>query len=359
MKYLKILFTCLMMLPLLSYGQQTFEYEQPKVVSDGWETENLEKLYNNTSSLFEVLRQLEHNDHKINSFLLIKDHKLLLEEYYNDRTIGTPQDLRSVTKSIISILMGIAVDKGFVTSIDDPIQKYLPNIQPTKNLSPSKEQITIRHLLTMSTGLDCNDWDKKSKGQEDKVYKKKDWIQYTLDLPMIEKPGVTSTYCTMGVVIAAQIISNASNMPLYQFAKQFLFTPLGINNVVWKHTSKKEVIDVAKRIQMTPRDMAKIGLLLLHNGKWNNSQIVSKDWIKESLTAHTKISNIDYGFLWWTIPFGSKTAKVATGNGGQYIMIFKDLHLIAIFTGNAYNSQEDKLPFTIMNKAVLPMFLEK
>ena len=343
----------------MSFGQKTFKYTQPKMVSNGWETENLEKLYNNTSSLFDVLRQLEHNDHKINSFLLIKDGKLLLEEYYNERTIETPQDLRSVTKSIISILMGIAIDKGFVTSIDDPIQQYLPNIQPTKNLNTLKEQITIRHLLTMSTGLDCNDWDKKSKGQEDKVYKKKDWIQYTLDLPMVQEPGVVSTYCTMGVVIAAQIISNASNMPLDQFAKQFLFTPLGINNVSWKHTSKKEVIDVAKRIQMIPRDMAKIGLLLLNNGKWNNSQIVSKNWIKESLNTHTKISNIDYGFLWWTIPFGSKTAKVATGNGGQYIMIFKDLHLIAVFTGSAYNSQEDKLPFTIVNKAVLPMLLEK
>jgi len=359
MKHSKILLVYLMMLPLLSYGQQTFEYKQPKMVSDGWETENLQKLYSNTSYLYEVLRQLQHNEHKINSFLLIKSGKLLLEEYYNERTIKTPQDLRSVTKSIISILMGIAIDKEFITSLDDPIQKYLPNTRPLKNLSASKEQITIRHLLTMSTGLDCNDWDKKSKGQEDKVYKKKDWIQYTLDLPMVQEPGVTSTYCTMGVVIAAQIISNASGMSLDQFAKQFLFTPLGINNVSWKHTSKKEVVDVAKRIQMIPRDMAKIGLLLLNNGKWNNSQIVSKDWIEESLNAHTKISNIDYGFLWWTTPFGSKTAKVATGNGGQYIMLFKDLNLIAIFTGSAYNSQEDKLPFTIMNKAVVPMFLEK
>lgn len=215
----------------------------------------------------------------------------------------------------------------------------------------------------MSSGLDCNDWDKNSKGQEDKVYRKKDWLQYTLDLPMINEPGTVSNYCSMGVVIIAEIISQSSGMTIDKFAENYLFKPLDIANVSWGHTSNKAIIPSGKRLYMTSRDMAKIGQLILNNGKWNKKQVVSEKWIEESTTTKTKIGGIDYCYLWWNIPFKEKdkmiVSTVATGNGGQYVMVFPELDMVTVFTGGAYNSQEDKLPFAIMTDIFLPTFTNK
>ncbi len=211
----------------------------------------------------------------------------------------------------------------------------------------------------MSSGLDCNDWNSKSKGQEDKVYKKKDGLQYTLDLPMANGPGEVSNYCTMGTMLLGEVIEQSSRMSLDQFAEQYLFTPLGISNYYWGHTSKRSNVSASsKRLYMTTRDFAKVGKLILQGGQWEGRQLVSREWIREALTPKTQISGLDYGFLWWTIPFEVDgeiiLGKVATGNGGQYLMLFPDRDLIVVFTGGAYNSPDNKLLFEIVREAVLP-----
>lgn len=259
--------------------------------------------------------------------------------------------------------MGIAIDKGFIDNIDDPISKYLKPLAPKKNLDERKEKITIRNLLTMSSGLDCNDWDMKSKGQEDKVSKKRDWLQYTLDLPMINDPGAVSNYCSMGAILVAEIVSRASGMTIDKFAERYLFDPLGIVNVSWGHTSDKEIIPSGKRLYMTSRDVAKIGQLVLNDGKWMEQQLVSKKWIEESTIPKTKITGIDYGYFWWNLPFmvNGKVmiSKAATGNGGQYIIVLPEIDMVAIFTGGAYNSAEDKVPFAVMTNVFLPTFADE
>jgi CubicO group peptidase (beta-lactamase class C family) len=341
-------------------AQNTYTYKQPKKLNDGWETNNLKAHNVDSTLLYKMFNQLNTQKHKLHSILLIKNDEIILEEYFDTYALDTQHDLRSTTKSIRSILLGIAIDKGFINSIDDPISKYLKDLVPEKNRDERKDKITIKHLLTMSPGWDCNDWDATSKGQEDRVYKKKDWLQYTLDLPMINDPGKVSNYCSMGAMLVAEIISRASEMSIDTFAEQFLFKPLGIDNISWGHTSDKNVIASGKRLYMTPRDMAKIGKLILNNGKWNDTQVVSKTWIEEATTPKTKITGIDYGYLWWNFPFKFKEkftiAKLATGNGGQYIMVLPELEMVAVFTGGAYNSQEDKLPFVIMTDILLPTF---
>ncbi|MGB5818435.1 MAG: serine hydrolase [Saonia sp.] len=344
-----------------SFGQNTYTYSQPKKLEDGWKTSNMQSLHIDATRVYQLFNQLQEGKHKVHSILLIKNDELVIEQYFDNHSVDRQHDLRSVTKSIRSVLMGIAIDNGFVESVNDPISKYLKNPVPTKNLDEKKDEITIGHLLTMSSGLDCNDWDKKSEGQEDKVYRKKDWLQYTLNLPMIYEPGTVSNYCSMGVVLIAEIISRASGMAIDEFAEHFLFDPLGITNVSWGHTSNKEVIASGKRLYMTSRDMAKIGQLILNNGAWGGKQIVSKEWVEEATSPKTKITGIDYGFLWWSIPFKVNekviVSKTATGNGGQYIMILPELDMVAVFTGSAYNSQEDKLPFAIMADVFLPTFM--
>lgn len=344
----------------LCYGQISYQYYQPKEFKDGWKTNHLKSQNVDTTLINRLFSQMNNGKNKIHSVLLAKDNQLIIEEYFNGQSMEQPHDLRSVTKSIRAILMGIAIDKKIVEDVDDPISKYLKKPIPNKNLDQRKGKITIKHLLTMSSGLDCNDWDKKSKGQEDKVYRKEDWLQYTLDLPMINDPGKVSNYCSMGAVLIAEIISQASGMTIDDFAEQYLFLPLGISNVKWGHTSDKKNIPSGKRLYMTSRDMAKIGQLILNNGKWNQKQVVSEKWIEESTTPKTRITGMDYGYFWWNIPIKIDekviVSKTATGNGGQYIMVFPEMDMIAVFTGGAYNSQEDKLPFAIMKDIILPTF---
>mgnify|MGYP000063287869 CR=1 FL=1 len=341
-------------------AQKPYVYSQPKKLEDGWKTNSLKSQNADATLITKLFNKLQVKKNKIHSVLFVKNNQLIIEEYFDDHTENKQHDLRSVTKSITSILMGIAIDKGFIENINDPISKYLKNLGPTKNLDLRKQEITIKHLLTMSTGLDCNDWDKKSKGQEDRIYKKRNWLRYFLNLPMISKPGETSYYCTMGQVLATEIISQTSGMSIDKFAKKFVFTPLNITNVSWRHTSRKKVISSSKRLYMTSRDMAKIGQLILNKGIWNEQQIVSKKWVTESIKPVTKIAGIPYGYLWWSIPFKLNDkiiiSKTASGNGGQYIIIIPSLDIVGVFTGGAYNSQEDKLPFSIMNDIFLPAF---
>lgn len=339
-------------------AQSLYTYTKPETTDDGWKTNDLKTHVINPELINKMFIELKSEKHEIHSILVVKDEELILEEYFDTYSRNTQHDLRSVTKSIRSILAGIAIDKGYIESLDDPFLKYLKSHSPKKNKDHRKEEISIRDLMTMSTGLECNDWDRKSKGQEDRVYKKKDWIQYTLDLPVVNDPGEVSNYCSMGAILLAEIISQSSGMEIDEFAQVYLFKPLGIENVSWGHTSKKKIISSGKRVFMTPRDMAKIGQLILNEGNWKGKQIVSADWVNQSTTAKTKITNIDYGFLWWNIPFKYKdqifSSVVGTGNGGQYIMILSDLNLIAVFTGGAYNSENDKIPFAIMNQILLP-----
>lgn len=343
-----------------SYGQNTYLYSPPEKLEDGWETGNLRTLDVDTSRIYQLFNQLQGGRHKIHSILLVRDGRIVIEKYFGEYVVDKQHDLRSVTKSITSILMGIAIDKGFIDSIDDTYTRYIKDPAVRENRDERKKAITIRHLMTMSTGLDCNDWDRKSKGQEDRVYRKNDWLQYFLDLPMVNDPGTVSNYCTMGQVLATEAVSRASGMDIDTFAEEYLFKPLHITNVSWGHTSNKEVIPSAKRLYMTSRDLARIGQLMLNKGVWKGQRIVSEEWVEESTAPQTKITGIDYGLLWWTIPFRingeTVVSRSATGNGGQYLMIFPEEKLVAVFTGGAYNSQEDKLPFAIMNDVFLPTF---
>lgn len=353
----------LLFIRTFSYAQNPYLYSAPKQLEDGWATNDLRTLNIDTTGIYQLFEQAKNGENKLHSILLVRNNQLLIEEYFNGHSANKPHDLRSTTKSISSILLGIAIDKGFIDNIHDPISKYLKNPIPTKNIDKRKDEITLQHLVTMSTGLECNDWDKRSAGQEDKVYKKKDWIQYTLNLPMVNEPGDVSNYCSMGEVLLKEIISRASGMPINQFADEYLFKPLGMENISWGHTSGKNVISAGKRLNMTSRDMAKIGQLILNGGIWNGKQIVSEKWIEEATTPKTQITGVDYGYFWRNIPFKVNekvfVSKMATGNGGQYIMVFPELDIVAIFTGGAYNSQEDKLPFAIMNKVFLPIFIKE
>lgn len=323
-----------------------------------WQVSNKWSKTLDSTKIKSLVNFIENGDNGVESLLIAKKDSLLLDYYFKGYASQKTHDIRSATKSFVALLIGIALDKGLIENVNDPIQKYLGTLKPVKNKSVAKSRITIKHLLTMSSGFDCNDWDKKSRGQEDKVYRKKDWLQYTMDLPMVNEPGQQSAYCTMGTVLLGAILEQVSEQSLETFAHAHLFEPLLISNYQWGHTSKENVISSAKRLYLTPRDMAKIGILLLNQGKWDDQQIVSKNWVSEMTKAQTQLAGLQYGYLWWNIPFSDgiqvHNAKVAMGNGGQYIIVLQDVPLVIVFTGNAFNSKKDKLPLTWVQQYILP-----
>lgn len=340
-------------------AQNPYRYNEPFLFNDGWITNNITSHDIDSQLIYAMLEKMGQNEnHNIHSLLLVKNNELVLEEYFLHYNPEKLHDLRSSTKSITSLLVGIAVDKGFIESIDDPIFKYLPRKEHQVYLKGEKSKITIRHLLTMSSGLDCNDWNKKSPGQEDKMYKKRDWIEHVLNLSMINEPGEETAYCTGGVVLLGQVIAAATSQNYDDFAKKYLFEPLQISNYQWRYFNDNKNVDAGGHLFLTPRDMAKIGQLVLNNGLWNGKKIVSESWIKNSTSSQTSLGGVNFGYLWWNVDLQHKTDQVntifASGNGGQYIFIIPKLDLVCVFTGGNYNSEKDKLPFYLIQNSILP-----
>lgn len=296
------------------------------------------------------------DDHGIDGMLVVRHNKLVLEKYWNGYDKDTLHDLRSATKSITSLLAGIALDKGILHSIDDPMMDYLSKSYP--DTAESKRAIRLRHLMTMNTGLECDDRSFLSQGNEDRMYRSRDWVGYFLNLPVERVPGGQSQYCTGGVVTLGRVIADASGQSIVEFSRKNLFEPLGIENVTWSMFDQKRQVDTGGHLYMRPRDMAKIGQLVLQGGKWNGQQVVSRRWLEQSTSEQTQMDGgASYGFLWWrgVPPAGSGLPLIiqASGNGGQLIFIVPELDLVSVFTGSNYNSRKAGLPFELFYRYIL------
>ena len=214
----------------------------------------------------------------------------------------------------------------------------------------------------MSTGLDCDDSDRSTRGQEDRMYRSKDWLDYFLSLQSTANPGQETRYCTGGVIALGAAISSRANVDLTTFADNTLFDPLGIDNYQWARYNDGKGIDSGGHLLLTPRAMTKIGMLVSQNGVWSDENLVSSKWIQESTSAHTSINGNSYGYLWWrnVIPYGNKSVTVisARGNGGQAIFIVPEYDLVSVITGGYYNSDDVQVIYDIFHRAILPSVVE-
>ena len=297
------------------------------------------------------------SEHGLRSMLVMRRGKLVLEAYWNGYDKNAQQDIRSATKSITSLLVGIAIDHGFVKGIDEPLRTYLGSVYP--NSTALQQNITLEDLLTMRSGLACNDRDEGSPGQEERMYRERDWVCYFLNLPAVSPAGQATHYCTGGTIALGRVISEASKRAIPTFADEFLFKPLGIKEAHWSYFDNHRQTDTGGHLSLRPRDMARIGQLVLQGGVWNGQSLVPRAWIEQSTNEHTRIDGgKPYGYLWWRllVPFrGSDVSAIfAGGNGGQYIFVVPELELVAVFTGGNYNSRRAQRPFQIMNKYILP-----
>ncbi|TDW47975.1 CubicO group peptidase (beta-lactamase class C family) [Flavobacterium sp. 270] len=335
-----------------------YVYQQPKQDLDGILTGNIDKTSLDKTLLNEMMQKIVDGTYpNVHSVLIIKDGKLVFEEYFYEYNKGKLHELRSATKSFVSALTGIAIDKGLIKSKDETVLSFFPEYT-FKNLNEDKRAITIKNLLTNQSGLDCDVSNPKSEGNETTMNNSQDWIQFTLDLPMVDVPGGKGMYCSGNPITMGRIIEKATKMPLPEFAKQTLFKDLGIKNFTWNFKPDASSAETFCQVYLNSRDMAKFGLLYLNKGIWNGKQVISKEWVNESFTKQSVVQGVNYGFLWWLkylMVDGVKyTGKAAQGNGGQKIYVWEEQNMITVITGGNYNSQSPS--DEIIQKYILPSF---
>jgi CubicO group peptidase (beta-lactamase class C family) len=282
--------------------------------------------------------------------------RLLAEGYFNGFGPDTTHDLRSAGKSFVSAVAGIAVEQGLF-GIDDPISQLIPGFEQHDHMDDAKRSITVRNLLDMNSGLDCNDWNgASSPGWEEHMYGKQDWVGFVLDLPMANPPGTVPSYCTGGAVLLGHIIAVRSGKGLDEYANTWLLGPLGIHSVIWRRSPDGQAT-AGTGMQLRPRDLAKLGQLYLDGGAWNGARVEAPAWVAESQRRATSLGGDGYGFLWWKRaiagPDGAVEAFYADGNGGNYVFVFPALDLVVAFTGSNYNSERSRQPLAMLSTGIL------
>lgn len=296
----------------------------------------------------------------VHSILLLRNNRLVVEEYFYEYDRNVLHPLRSVTRSFISALTGIAMGKGIIKSIDEPVISFFPEYN-FGNSADIKKQITIRHLLTNQSGLDCKPGNEISSGFDLDMLNSDDWVKYTLEQTMTETPGIKGANCPGNAIVLGRILEKASGLSLDEFAKINLFKPMGISQFKWKFKPDRSSAGTYCQLYLKPRDIAKFGMLFLNNGKWDDKQIVPPGWIKESLAKHSLVDETDYGYLWWLKWIDAAGQRFegysSTGFGGQHIYLFPKYNFVAVITGGNYNKQS---PADIMLAThVLPYLKEE
>ena len=311
---------------------------------------------------------------KIGSVVVARRGKLVYEGYF-DGDAATLRDTRSATKSITDVLVGIAIDENKLSAVDVPVLALLPErARKMQNPDPRKDKMTVEDLLTMSSPLECDDWNDASRGNEERMYLIEDWAQFILDLPVRghmhvgekedpPKYGRYFSYCTGGVFVLSELLQKATGLRTDRYAQEKLFGPLGINDAQWVY-SPLNISQTGGGLRLTSRDLLKIAELYRNGGLWQGKRIVSEAWAKTSTQPHAQIDDqTDYGYLWWLKTFKAgntgNPAYFMSGNGGNKVAVFPELDLSVVITSTNYNTrgmheQTEKLLTDYILPAVQP-----
>jgi len=381
--YLAIL--CCAIWPVSCGPGNAYTYRIPTQTNDGWTTASLDDVGLDEAPLGELIERISRKDYQnIHGILIVKDGMLVFEEYFEgydfaytgpwssalnfrgkrtDYGIDTPHSLASVTKSITSALVGIAIDRGFIQDVDQPVFSSFPEYSQLSD--EQKDRITLKHLLTMTSGLRWNElevWLGNMGHDIVQLFLVPDQMSYILAKPVTTEPGTSWYYNGGAVCVLGEVIRKASGMRMDDFAERYLFAPLGITDYEWEYFNSG-TIHASGNLRLRPRDMAKFGYLYLNSGHWQGKQILSPEWIavstRESVSIpwgslagilHERYADIPethgdgYGYLWWlgTYEVDGKPvdAVQATGWGGQRITLFPDLDMVVVLTGGNYATHE-------------------
>jgi CubicO group peptidase (beta-lactamase class C family) len=319
--------------------------------TEGWQTSTPEEQGMQSQKLVEMMAHVQKNKFPIDSILIVRNGYLLLDAYFYPFLKAQKHNIMSCTKSIVSALIGIAIDKGYIQNVNQPITDFFPD-EAFANDYP-KKSITLENLLMMASGLKCRDsYLYRHWGFFD-MRASKDWAQFVLDLPMEATPGEKFEYCNGVSFLLSAIIQNTTKMKTLDFARTHLFEPLGITDVEWERSPQG--IDVGYgAMWLKAHDMAKIGWLYLNKGRWGEKQVVPSAWVEDSTRGHITATLFDhYGYQWWVDSAGY---YMAVGLRGQRIFVVPQKNLVAVFTGSGGRSLflKNMLDFYIIPSASSP-----
>jgi len=341
----------------------------PVQTDDGWVPASLAEVGLAEQPLVDALNGIRRgNFNEIHGFVIVKNGKIVLEEYGRGRMYdGSPDDgftptmsfgrdnlhiLHSVSKSFMSTLAGIAIRDGYISSADASVLSYFP--EHAGAFGQEKNGILLKHLMTMSSGLQWNEWDTATTDFENndaiRYQRAADPSAYFFGKELLHTPGSTFYYNTAGFQMMGEVIRRATGMDLTDYANQQLFQPLGIDRFEWPQYAHNSMYIVGD-ILLRPRDMAKFGqMMILQGGSWFGQQVVPDAWIQNATAEHISVAHTGYkgfqgyGFFWWRKNFqiGSTTvpAICADGFAGQAIMVFPTLDMVVVVTGGNYDTPE-------------------
>lgn len=311
---------------------------------------------------------------KIGSVVVARHGKLLYEAYF-EGDAATLRDTRSATKSITAMLVGIAIGEKKLSGVDARVLTLLPErARKMQNADPRKEKITVEDFLTMSSPLECDDWNDASRGNEERMYVIEDWAQFILDLPVRgrlrvgERPeepkyGRFFSYCTGGVFVLSEVLQKVTGQRTDHYAQEKLFGPLGISDEQWVY-SPLNVPQTGGGLRLTSRDLLKLAELYRSGGMWQGKRVVDEAWVKASTQPHAQIDEAtEYGYLWWLKSFKSGDrsypAYFMSGNGGNKVAVFPGLEVTVVITSTNYGTrgmheQTEKLLTDYILPAVTP-----
>jgi CubicO group peptidase (beta-lactamase class C family) len=315
-----------------------------------WYVSTPEEQGMQSKTLFQMIEAIKEQKYNIHSITIVRNGSLVLDSYLYPFQYGKKHKMYSATKSVTSALIGIAIDKGHIKDVHQPITHFFPD-KTISNLDDLKRSLTLKNLLIMASGFDCEDGSANKWATTVEMRKSEDWTQYALNLPMARKPGEHYQYCNGVSHLLSAIIHKSTGMQPLAFAQKYLFDPLGIKDVEWE-TSPEGIVSGWGGLSLLPKDMAKIGLLFLNKGRWEKQQIISTDWVEESIQPYIdgRWNGEDYGYQWWINQAGYYSA---VGMFGQAIYVVPKKKLVAVFTSHIEGT-EMYISGTLLREYIIP-----
>ncbi len=352
----------------------TVPYSLPPSLDDGWATEAPEAAGIDRSRLEALTGTIRsHPDYNVHAVLVEHDGRLVYEEYFSgkDEKWGVPlrdvthsrdqrHDLRSITKSVVSALVGIAATSGAIRSLDAPLLDYFPEYQDLQE--PARRQITIRHALAMTSGLEWNETVPYNDPKNDEIAmgRARDPIRYVFARQITGAPGTAWRYNGGTTQVLGTIVQRATGRPLAEYAQSVLWGPLGVTDVEWLG-NLAGLPSAASGLRLRPRDLAKFGSLYLHDGKYGDRQVIPAQWVRES--THRQITfpgqtDRGYGYLWWHTCYKTSSGAIETptavGNGLQRIFLLRAEKTVVTFLSGRYNDFSRNPPDALMREFIFP-----
>ncbi len=345
-----------------------YRYHAPvHIPEDNWPTGNLTEAGFDTAAIGKFIDDVilppadSIDDVYIHGFLMARSGRLVLEEYFHGFHRDKAHDTRSASKSLAAVLAGAVIQAGYPLSEDSPVfETILGSAYSNNDADPRRTNMKLKHLMSMSSGLDCDDGDDASPGNENTLQSQSeqpDWYRYMMDLSMIREPGEKAVYCSGAINLVGAVLSAASGRTLEELIQTLIAEPLQINHYYLNLSPTGEPY-FGGGIYWQPRDFMKLGQLMLNGGIWNGKRVLSKAFVEQSVTPMYQMSNKGYGYAWWTIeyPYKGRSVKAffAAGNGGQIVMGLPELDLlVAFFAGNyshrtLFRIQEEFVPQYIL-----------